>query len=198
MSSKMEICNKAILRVGLNPIESIDDKLKEAKYCKAIYESAKEVVLREPDCDWNCARKKAFLPLVNTGYSLDYQYAFTLPIDCVKAIKLYGADSETGAILRLLDWIISENKLILANSMVVNLEYTAMQSDDTLLDALFADALSYKLAIELATGVKADFTLAKNFIELYERTIAKARIANAKEGNPAEIPFVSDLINSRL
>jgi len=84
------ICNLALSRLGAYSINSFTEVTKEAKFCNAIYEPVRDSLLR--DFDWNFANRREELALLTETYS-GYDYAYAYPSDCLKAIKIYNANT---------------------------------------------------------------------------------------------------------
>ena len=59
VSTVVDLCNMALIRLGATRITSIDDDSKQALLCKQYYEQTRDEVLY--DHEWNCAIVRASL-----------------------------------------------------------------------------------------------------------------------------------------
>ena len=65
VSSEIEICNLALIRIEQSTIASMDDKSVQAQTCKAMYEQAKSSLLAR--YNWSFAIKKAKLAQIDNS-----------------------------------------------------------------------------------------------------------------------------------
>ena len=89
MSTILEICNSALIKLGVEPITSLDplvDDSKAARLCAATYEMIRDDLLASHY--WNFAMKRATLVVNATGPLYDYSYAYDLPADSLRIHSL--------------------------------------------------------------------------------------------------------------
>ena len=192
--SNVEICNMALSRVGSYRISSIDDASVEGRSCKLHYEQARDSVLR--DHDWGFARKR--LPLSTLAEEYDgWEFAYLYPPDCVNVRKIYdGNGSSTGTSYDIdknryvpigkVQYEIATNsgknqKIILSDKEDALLIYTARVTDANMFDSIFVQALSWRLAAELAIPLRGKIEFQDSFIQKYQFVLSEARGRDANE-----------------
>ena len=169
-----EIINIALARLGESPIQTIDEGTAVANAAKTIYDSARRAALR--DYNWSFALKESKLSRMEQCGSSFYAYAFALPGDCVRIIRAAGsADYETAG------------AFVYSNSPELTVQYTADIDDAGLFDSKFIEALSYKLASELAMPVKGSPELMANYNNAY-LSLAKGSAAESATERRQELP----------
>jgi len=207
MASETDICNRALLRIGSNPIDSLDDVGKTADHCRLFYPLCRDMMLRE--FDFRFARAEQALVLTTDSFA-GYSYAYQAPPDCLMALRV--ADTATAALLfsssePLLplekpDFDVVSNKAktamsVLSNTANATLIYTAKITNPTLFDPLFANALSWYLASELALPLQGSISMQQNFYNMYLRAFNRAAARSGNEGSEAPSED-SPLARSRL
>jgi hypothetical protein len=168
MIGKMEIINVALARLGESPIQSLEEGSVPANVAKQMYDVARTAALR--DYNWAFASKIATLARLDVT-PVDFRFAFALPSGCLRVAGLRGGAPYTlrGDVL----YADCENAVI---------EYTEDVVDTVRYDSKFVEALTYKLASELAMPIKGSADLMNYYREAYEATIRQAATYSAREG----------------
>ncbi|HSW00023.1 MAG TPA: hypothetical protein VLI39_07615 [Sedimentisphaerales bacterium] len=198
MASVVDLCNLALSHLGAYAIQALSDAVKEAKECNRLYPFARDASLR--DFDWNFASaRKVLAESAETVTGWAYVYAY--PSDCIAARQIIDvtdgsvyAEWEEGGNVSVrvsgpqgklpFDVVLNSTKsgrLICTNIEAAELRYTAQVTDPNLFDALFTDALSWRLASELAQPLRGDLRLAQSLFQMYLAKLARARSENANE-----------------
>ena len=152
MSSDVEICNIALSRVAYTqPIVSFTERSKAAELCRVFYSSLREQVLQA--FPWPFAESIVALADIGSpapGWAFRYRY----PADCLKVRDIVQpgwrralrSDQQTPFALGYDSggWVIHTDQPEAA------CRFTFKVEDSTFFDAQFADALSWRLAMELA------------------------------------------------
>lgn len=193
MASEVEISNLALSHLGSYTINALTEASQEARKCKLYYPNARNFVLR--DFSWNFAEKRAYLAEISDVTPVGYDYAYAYPSDCLKARCIYN--EVTGG--EPIDFIITAtddltDKMILTNQATTILIYTAKITDPNVFDASFINALSFKLASDLAQPITKKTVLQQAMIKAYARYMAMAHTSNATESkDTSEIdnPFIA-------
>lgn len=178
MAGRVEIINIALARLGESPIQSLEEGTVPANVAKLLFDSARRSTLR--DFNWSFALSMASLArLAETP--VDFHYAFALPADCLRAIRLRGDRA----------FVVRGNRLLTDEGEPV-LEYIADVTDETKFDAKFTEAFTYKLASELAMSVKGSSELMASYSNAYQTYITQAAAESARETrvHPSENPYV--------
>lgn len=152
MSSDVEICNIALSRVAYTqPIVSFTERSKAAELCRVFYSSLREQVLQA--FPWPFAESIVALADIGSpapGWAFRYRY----PADCLKVRDIVQpgwrralrSDQQTPFALGY----DSGGRVIHTDQPEAACRFTFKVEDSTFFDAQFADALSWRLAMELA------------------------------------------------
>lgn len=196
---KIEICNMALSRIGATPIEALTEASEEARRCLQFYEHDRRVVLRRYPWPWATRREElALLPETPK----DYAYAYRYPASCVCLRKLYSVDEE-GRFLPLPDFVSyqmtsdAEGKVLNTNEERVAAEYTADITDNDLMDEIFCEALSWKLAASIAFKLTGNPTIVQMATSEYERIFAEA-LTDAENEQNVKVPELNTFIRARF
>ena len=189
VASEINICNKAILRLGGTRINALTDQTKEGRLCKDFYEGVRDDVLRAHN--WVCATKRIELSLLSEAY-VGWDNAYTYPPDCLNARKIYDPNiSDTTAEVEAKAAIPYEislsttgnKQIILTNQDDAVLIYTAAITDVPLFGADLVEAISLKMAADLALPLKNSEKLHNTWFSRYTIAIAAARAISSNEDN---------------
>lgn len=176
MSSAVDICNLALLRIGAAAIASLDESSNEAGFCNRLWVPMRQAVLR--DHTWNFSLKTASLAQLSETPA-DFTYAYQLPSDCLRVVDIIGSES---------DYEIRARKLY-TDDETITLKYVADISNTETFDSLFADALSYRLAAELCLPVTGQVQKASLLNNFYQAALQRARAMDSREGRKDESRF---------
>lgn len=175
MASEVQICNRALQKLGSDPIVSLADASEQARECSRAYADVRDAELR--DHNWNFAITRAQLPALSTDPAWGFDKQFQLPADCLRVIELNGLN-DSG------DWTV-EGRMLLANAAApLDIRYIKRETDVGLFDPLFVEALASRLAAELAEALTQSNTKAERALVAYREALRKARRADAIEGTP--------------
>ena len=196
MASEVQICNLALSHLGAYSITSLTDSTrKESRECNILYDTARDSVLR--DNVWSFATKRLALALLSDTYS-GWTYAYQYPTDCLNIIRIHNDYTPVSNLNYC--WNHSEyrdpgkvefevasdsalsNKIILTNKSDAELIYTGRVTDANMFDAEFIDALSWRLASELALPLKGSLQLSQSLFQVYLMKSGQARAASVNEG----------------
>lgn len=185
MSSKVEICRMASIRLGGATFTSLDESSKEARLCKLSYDFVRKAVLRRHP--WNCAIKRDTPASSVTSPSFEYDYQFPFPSDCLRVLKVY---SQTG------DYKI-EGKNILYNGDTISVVYVADIEDTEVFDDLLARAISLELAATIAIALTGNASIAADVRDEAKQALTQAKMIDGQEGSPDQF-YDYDWIDGRL
>lgn len=198
MSSAVDICNLALIRLKVKPIASLTEATEPAKKCNAIYEDIRKIVLR--DHPWNFATQIVALSESEDDTVIGWDYIYTLESSCVFARRVFNEDTEAGKtenFLKLQSSVLGGNYLIIAcNISPAYLEYTADVTNTALFDSSFVDSFAWRLAVELAPALTGSDTKVNDLTKQYLWSLDRAKTLNTSEGHQ-EPSQTSEYINSR-
>lgn len=183
MTSKIEICNMALAKIGSDSfITTIDDGTKSARHLKIFYETSRDSLLRSHL--WKFARKRAVLAPDATSPLFDGGNYFTLPVDCLRVV---GADDDyTYSYER---WYV-ENGKIIADTDTLNIVYIYRVEDESLFDSIFVEAFATKLAHDLAMPLTQSSVTKETMKQEMREVIIRAAHVGATEQDSQK--FISE------
>lgn len=213
VTSKLDIWNLAVTRLGHEPVSEEGENTKVGRLCRLHYPVMLDVVLRAHP--WNFAVRRATLAADATAPNHEFLYAFPLPTDpwCLKVIRtsfeangftsaaVYGYPGIHGYGPGAVEYRIENHngvRALLCNESSLSIEYVARMTDVSLYDALFVDALAARLAAELAISLTDNQSAAKTMIDLYTMKIVEARLVDAQEGSPRDVVNTDGWLMARL
>jgi hypothetical protein len=193
MTTEIDICNKAILRIGGNMISAtsglvadLDDSSLEAKLCKLNYALIRDVVTE--DRVWSFAIKRALLDTPEiTPPLFGFDQQFAKPSDALNiwrvsydqyAASYDGTESDVQG-----DWRV-EGDYILANSDTIRVEYVRrmdLTDDINLFTPQFIDSFSLRLAAEICVPISENAGLFKALAAEYEKRKMDAYAINGSQ-----------------
>lgn len=189
MANTLDICNLALSHVAAYPIQSLDERTKEARECKRLYSVARDAMLEAHD--WGIARKQAALALLDEEVS-GWDYVYAWPTDCIVPRKIYDPSEVAGSTPIKFEFRVNEDlnrRVIVTNEEDAELIYTAKITDANLFTSMMVDALGFRLASDLAIPLRSDSKLQVSMLNqfLARVTAAQASSANAEEKPPETI-----------
>ena len=186
----MDIINAAMARIGGPRLVSLDGDNTPSRVARHVWDIALDATLRSND--WWFARKRAPLALL-ANKPLNSSFAYHVPQDCLAVRKVLpsvdAGPDEPGAPHRMEN--VDGFRAIVCSIQNAVLEYTFRVTDCEVFDAYFTDALAWRLAGDLAMGLKSDTELGSAGIQLAERIKNTAATVNARETG-----FVDDIVSS--
>lgn len=186
--SEVEICNDALIIVGASTISTLSDNTKEAIICNEQYEKVRDQLLQSHP--WNFAMKRAEIAAdvsLPSG-SWDWDYAFTLPTDCLRIIKVQSEDYT--------DWAVEGGK-IMSNTSPLRILYIRKETDTTLFSKGFEKALAYAIANRVGYALTQSSTLMTKIRTDFDDALSEARSYDGQEKSTEEVQ--TDLwLNSRF
>lgn len=181
MASDVEICNRALQRLGDSRIVLLTDDTKRARACNAAYAVLRDRTLRAHP--WNFAIVRASLPADAIAPVHGPINQFTLPADC---LRLLQPDPWRNMIA--LDWQIEGRKITTNETAPLLVRYISRVTDPNLMDVLYREALACVIAFEICEEITQSNTKKESIRLDLRAIIAEAKLTNAIENNPADPP----------
>lgn len=172
MTSKVEICNVALINLGADTITSLTEDSKEARKCNIIYDVVRKELLRGHP--WNFAIKRQQLASEVSTPAFEYDYQFNLPSDCLRALKVFDQVSEFKI----------EGKKIVSDDSTIKLLYIKDETDPAQFDSNFAYLLSLGIAAEIAYDITGNSQQAALMRSRYTQARREAKQWDGQEGSP--------------
>jgi len=135
--------------------------------------------------------------LITARPSSGYEYAYDLPIDCLRVIGPIDEDTDEPLDSVAYPWR-SEGGQLLYNKTDCDIRYIFREENPEKFDSLFVQVLIYTLAFELGPAIKQNEKLPEQITKhLYGFLIPQARSMDAREAS-TKILQGQTLIKSRL
>ena len=124
---------------------------------------------------WNFALKRADISAqLSTTPAFEFDYAYTVPVDCLRVLELYGSDA---------DWVIESGLLLTNQAEDIHIKYIRTVETTGSFNPGFVNCFATRLGAELAAKIKGDakkrLALLKELIEI---DLPAARRMNSIEG----------------
>ncbi len=181
-ASPVSVANMALTRLGGRSIASLGEGSRESILANTFFEPSRDAVLRE--FMWAFAsRRRALAQVASVLMGTGWAYVYGYPADCLAVRRLYtqpGADPIPYEVTS----DANGTRVILTDQAEAVLVYTARHTDLSRCDPLFLEALSWKLASEIAVPLTQDRSLAKMAYDQYRMILSQAQTADANEGQP--------------
>jgi hypothetical protein len=181
MASEVEICNRALQKLGAKRITSLNQDSVNARACNVAYEPVRDKLLRSHN--WNFSISRAELAADSSAPSWGRANSFPLPSDYVRLAPKYPED-----ITNNLDWVIEGKSILTDDSAPIQIRYISQVTDPNQMDPLFREALSALLAFEICEEVTQSSSKKEALRQDLKETMGEAKKANAFEVVPALPP----------
>lgn len=179
--SVVQLCNMALARIRAQPIAALNEGSTESIACSTFYEISRDAALR--DHAWNFATRRR--TLADTGSTVDgWAYCYAYPSDCLMARKIhnpYGNDRIPFEVATT-----DSGMVVYTDLAAAELVYTRRVTDLDLCDPQFLEALSWKLAADVALSVTGSKDLMQVALTMYRNILSQAQTADANEGEEEE------------
>jgi hypothetical protein len=204
MASQVEICNRALTLIGEESITSLNDDTKRARVMKSLWETTHRALLR--GYRWGFAMARAQLAALSTAPAFGFTTSYQMPtallrLDMVGDIWVWSSTSfpaVPGGIISPNGYFAVEGRLIMTNlAAPLNIRYVANITDTNQFDALYAEALAAKLAVDACEAITQSSGKKQGVRDDFMLAIREAIRVNAIERPPEQIPETSWIIARR-
>lgn len=190
MASEVDICNRALQKLGAKRIVDLTENSVNARACNVAYAAVRDAELE--DHYWNFSIERADLAADATAPTWGRANAFELPSDFIKLAPDYPEDNFNAK-----DWQIEGQKILTDDSAPLYIRYVKRVTDPNVMTSLFREALSTRLAAELCEELTQSNTKKDALKDDYNRIIARAKKSNAFQ-NISVQPATDTWITERL
>ena len=169
----LDICSRALILIGAEPISSFDDGTTEATVAVNMYEDVVQAAL--VNSRWRFATNQKIVNRLTDAPTGRYDYAYQLPSDM---IMLHGATVNGN----LIEYQVYGDKLFAdtteTDTVIVDYSFRASEVN---FPSYFTLAVEFSLAIIFATSIARDASLASLMTERAESSMAKARSLDSQQ-----------------
>ena len=177
MASVVDMCNRALQKLGAAKIQSLGDASVNARACTTAYTALRDAVLRSHP--WSFAIQRFQLSADATPPAFGYSNYVTLPTGWLRVLPPDPSENMNDR-----DWVIEGGKLLTNDTMPINIRCVMKVEDPNLMDPMFRESLSAKLAYELAEPLTQSNEKKQAMDADFKRSIEDAKKANAIEKVP--------------
>ena len=192
MASTVDMCNSALNLLGASTISSLTEDTKNARLCNQRFEPIRDRVFRSHN--WNCLIKRVQLAQDSTAPVVEYSYAYTLPTDCLRVLKIHNGS--TDSIKSALDYKI-EGRKVVTDETTIYLVYIALITAPNEFDSYLREAISHQLAADICYAITNNSTLANNYMNRADERLREARFIDATE-NALDTVEANEFTDARL
>ena len=188
-SSGIDICSRALILIGANPITSFQDATTEANVAVNVYEDVARAAL--VNSRFRFATNQEKLPLLSSVPTGRFDVAHQLPTDLLMLHAVTVNDNP-------IEYSVYGDKVFSDSATTEELiaDYTFRANEKTW-PSYFTLAVEYSLAIIFATSIARDSSLATLMQTQAERMMAKARNLDSQQQTTRKLTS-SRFITSRL
>ncbi len=169
------LCSRALVRLGAAPITSFDDGTAESEIASILYAPARDALLSA--YPWTFATGQVALNKLTSAPSADYQNAFQLPTDYLRAISAGNSGKGRGLNYRIFRGALHSN----ADEVILTYIFRPAEEE---FPPFFDTALIARLAAEFCIPVTESTSRAETMMKLAEREFATARQIDAQQDSP--------------
>ena len=174
--TKIDLCSRALVKLGAQAISSFDEATAEAKVCAQLYEPTLESLLSA--YPWRFALGKVELARLVSSPSADYKYAYQLPNDCVRVLSAgYGTKSH-GIQYKMV------HNTLQTNAERVMISYIARPEEDAF-PPFFSNALIARLAAEFSLPLTESTTRTDYMYQRADEEFQAAKLTDSQQDIPS-------------
>ncbi len=187
-SSKTDILNSALRKLGAEPILASNDNSVRARTLNSSYELKLDELIRSHP--WNRFISYVELAAVDPipADIYDYSYVFQLPNDCLRVLDTSLGSRAT--------WEEIEGKRIACDESELSVKYIKRITDVTQFDANFVEALAWMIAEDCAYSLTQSTSQAENCGKKAKSALQMARSYDAQVGS-VKVVEANEWLDSR-
>lgn len=184
---RLQVINRALLKAGL-PVSAI---LKDTDWnANLVYEDVATEILRGHP--WGFAQKYATLAASVAGPEFGWDYAYSLPEDCMRVIDVHCQNDLRSPKCRY----ILAGEALYSNASPCHLRYVRRELDPDRWPPDFLDAVACRIAMEIIGLSGNNMGLVPQLTQLYNISLNTAQLIDAREGTE-RVPLPESLYASR-
>lgn len=179
-ASPYNLCSRALVRVGANPISSFEDGTAESTAAGQEYELAVEALLGR--YRWDFAQERNALVPNGTKPKARFSKAYDLPGGCLLVHAAFMSDG-----FRPLVYGRQQNTIEADGGDSIVVEYT-FRAPESVWPPYFVEALFLKLAASFAMSIARNRDFFDSLEKLAEAEFRKAKLADAQSRTTRPLP----------
>lgn len=175
VTTSLALCSRAMLKIGAQPVASLDEGTAEAEVAANLYAPIRDALLSIHP--WSFATAQESLPRLVLRPAADFAHAFQLPVGFLRALSAGGAGAGQGLAYRII-----EGRLH-CNAEAVTLTYI-FRPDEGAFPPFFTAALVARLAAEFCIPLTEATSRAQLLFQQAESELRTARHADSAQATP--------------
>jgi hypothetical protein len=181
MPSVIKICNLSLAHIGQGSINDINEASPQAEQCRLFYDSTRDALLRQ--FPWNFATKSILLSQLDVTVP-GWEYIYQHPATALWVRKVFTAGDVDPEIPNQYEIVSTgAEKYICCDLYQAYAKCTIKVTDPALLDPLFVEALSCKLALALSMPLTNSSSRTQEVMVKFQQAMSSAMLAGAVEGS---------------
>jgi hypothetical protein len=185
MASQVSIVNRALIKLGEQPILLLTDNVKQARTMAALFDDTRDAEIRAHR--WKFAMRRTRLSALAQAPDWGYQLQYELPADFLGLVQVNEMYLRTGMKQRA-PWAVEGRRLLTDLAAPLAVRYVARVTDASLFDPLFVDALACRLAMEACEAQTQSDTKFQRVAGMYDQALKLAIRQDSVEAPPDELP----------
>ncbi len=185
--TKLDVINNALMKVGL-PLAANENE--EDWNASTIFQTVAEQALRS--FPWGFATKFAVLAQNSNTPAHGFRHAYTIPTDCLRIVDVRQHDDLRAPKGRF----VVSGKLLYANVSPCNARYVARDLDPDNCPGDFCDAVSARIAAEIANLSAQTASLTPGLLQFAQLSLAQAQAIDSTE-TTERVPLDESILLSR-
>jgi hypothetical protein len=174
--NSIQMASRALIKIGATPIAGFEEGTAESLVAATLYPSVRDALLSAHP--WSFATAQRVLSRLVGAPAADFDYAYQLPPDFLRALSAGEAGYGRG-----LDYRIVERRLH-TNAASVTLTYIFRPSEEAF-PPFFDQALIARLAAEFCLPITESTSRAEALHKLADDQFRQARLIDAQQDVPA-------------
>ena len=175
--NRTSIINTALMRVGAQGVTAAFQDAPAAQTAAAAYDRVLTYCLSLHP--WSFAMRHAALARGTESPAPGWRYAWPLPADCLRVVTAAADGGEQHICYAL------AGDALQANAAAVIVSYVS--SEAASVPDAFADALAWRVALEIAPYVQQGGGNARDYLEMFERALDRAKVENDVQQRPERV-----------
>ena len=176
--SDVELCSAALVKLGAAGISSFEDGTAEAEVAKTLYDIVCDGLLGLHP--WSFATAHADLSILPTTPTTDFDYAFELPPDFIKALSAGDEERGRGIVYQMV-----------GNELHTNYEEVVLayvkRADEADFPTYFVSALINRLAAEFCLPLTENSSRSDLLFKMADTELRLAKLIDSQQDTPPRV-----------
>lgn len=187
--NRTSIINTALMRVGAQGVTAAFQDSPVAQAAAAAYDrSLNSCLSLHP---WSFALRHAVLPRGAAAAAPGWRYVYPLPADCLRVVDAFSSNPLEE---QRIPYDLAGDALQ-ADADNVTLIYVSAEA--AAFSEAFAEALAWRVALEIAPYVEQGGGNTRDYLEMFERALDRAKVENDIQQRPGRV-WRSGFLRARM